>query len=467
MSSVEYVRTDVYYDLHVPGQEHYLAHGLWHHNTGKTRSGLEKINYLCETHPLSRHLIARKTRTAMSQTVLVEFETSVLWPGHPAITGTASRAHRESYVYPNGSEIVVGGFDKPEKYMSGQYDTIWFFEATDFELKDWEQALTRLRNGKMPYQQIVGDCNPSSRTHWLNERFPAGVKDGRRRILSRHSDNGRWRADPAGFRAYMAALDTLTGPRRARLRDGLWVTAEGLVYSEWNPAIHMVAETPPLQWYFASVDWGNRAPGVLQVWGVDAEDRMYRVLEIYQTGKMIDWWAEQAVTLHGQYKFQAIVCDHDVDNIEMFNQRLGTPGGRSMQPIAIPANKARETGMDQVRWALSTANGGPRLFFKRDALLRVDETLKARALPKCSEEEISDYVFLKPRSSATKEAELVKREDADPECADHGMDAMRYAAMWKWRRKGPNPPVKNPLPEGSIMGMLGVDWDRNTGRLRA
>lgn len=34
--SVTVEREDDYYDLHVPGYENYLAHGLWNHNTGKS-----------------------------------------------------------------------------------------------------------------------------------------------------------------------------------------------------------------------------------------------------------------------------------------------------------------------------------------------------------------------------------------------------------------------------------------------
>jgi UvrD-like helicase C-terminal domain/AAA domain len=44
--AVEYERTDNYYDLHVPGQEHYLADGIWSHNTGKTALAGQLANRL-------------------------------------------------------------------------------------------------------------------------------------------------------------------------------------------------------------------------------------------------------------------------------------------------------------------------------------------------------------------------------------------------------------------------------------
>jgi hypothetical protein len=40
------------------------------------------------------------------------------------------RRVRQSYRYPNGSEIVVGGLDKPSKVMSTEYDLIYVNEAT-------------------------------------------------------------------------------------------------------------------------------------------------------------------------------------------------------------------------------------------------------------------------------------------------------------------------------------------------
>jgi phage terminase large subunit len=53
--------------------------------------------------------------------------------------------------------------------------------------EDWEAIITRLRNWKMPYQQLIGDCNPDSPTHWLKARSGAG---GPLVMLeSRHEDN--------------------------------------------------------------------------------------------------------------------------------------------------------------------------------------------------------------------------------------------------------------------------------------
>jgi hypothetical protein len=48
---ITYDRFDVYYDMHVPGEENYIAHGLCHHNTGKTLSALWAADYIMRQHP--------------------------------------------------------------------------------------------------------------------------------------------------------------------------------------------------------------------------------------------------------------------------------------------------------------------------------------------------------------------------------------------------------------------------------
>lgn len=187
--------------------------------TGKTMWLTYKAAAICCKYPGARVLLARKTRTSLTQSALVTLENKVLCGNVP---GNAGRDNRSSYLFEhdNGqtSELVVGGLDKPERIMSTEYDWIGIPEATELDLTDYEQLLTRLRNGRVPYQQIVADCNPAFQSHWLNQRFPAiGADDARRaRFHSLHSDN------PSVTAEYLAVLNTLTGHRRARLLEGRW-----------------------------------------------------------------------------------------------------------------------------------------------------------------------------------------------------------------------------------------------------
>lgn len=43
--SIQYIRTDAYYDMHVPRYENYLANGVWNHNTGKSQIAVSFANF--------------------------------------------------------------------------------------------------------------------------------------------------------------------------------------------------------------------------------------------------------------------------------------------------------------------------------------------------------------------------------------------------------------------------------------
>ena len=117
---------------------------------------------------------------------------------------------------------------------------IYVQEATELDLADWLALTTRLRNGVMPYQQVIADCNPDAPTHWLWLRGQRGVLS---LLHSRHEDNPTlWRSGEwteAGL-VYLARLDQPgvlnpeTGEREGaeyqRLRHGQWVQATGQIY---------------------------------------------------------------------------------------------------------------------------------------------------------------------------------------------------------------------------------------------
>jgi hypothetical protein len=231
-----------------PSQRPYTAHGtaatLWASRagevvlsgpagTGKSRACLEKLHFCALKYPTMRALIVRKTRESLSEAALVTFEEKVL-PERSPLKDGPRRNYRQAYHYANGSEVVVGGLDKPGKIMSTEYDLIYVQEATELALVDWQALTTRLRNGVMPYQQLLADCNPDAPTHWLWVRSQRG---GTTMLHSRHEDNPRlWRNGDwtSEGRSYLETLGRLTGTERERLLLGQWVQASGLVYDVWS-----------------------------------------------------------------------------------------------------------------------------------------------------------------------------------------------------------------------------------------
>jgi hypothetical protein len=422
--------------------------------TGKTRAVLEYAHTLCEGWPQIRVLFVRETRKSLSETVLVTYEQKVLYPGHPALQSSgAHRTHRDHYEYPNGSYVVLGGLDNVDRIMSGEFDLICVFEATEISQESFEKLVTRLRNGKLPWQQIVLDCNPGSEFHWINQRAHRGDMA---RLLSRHTDN------PFVDRVYLDRLGTLTGATRERLLFHRWVSEEGQILPTYDPAHNCItrAALPELKWYAASLDFGWRAPGVLQIWGFDKEDRAYRVAEVYRTEQHLDWWAERICELHKEFPFFRGVADSaEPRTIEFLNDRLSLVAGRNMPRILSAADKTKGKlhGFDQLRWALDKdASGKPRMFLVRDALrFGADPALLEKLRPTCFEQEAPSFVWLKAEDGKP------AKELPDPGCADHAIDAATYLAVFAWQRDmtPPEPPKTfGAFTYGSVLGH-GIEAD--------
>lgn len=389
--------------------------------TGKSRSSLEKLNALAEKYPGSRHAIVRKTRASITETALVTFEQHV----KPRCdTANQQRRVRQSYVYPNGSEIVVAGLDNPVKLMSSEFDTIYVMEATEATLNDWEFLTTRLRNGNMPYQQLFGDCNPGPPSHWLNRRMQAGLTT---RLLSRHTDNPRLytaaaQVTPFGA-SYLGRLDKLTGPRRERLLFGKWAAAEGMIYDGWREEIHHVQRFQiPADWRrFLSIDFGFIHPFVCGWWAISPDGALYLYREIYMTRRTVYEHA-QTIKAHstGEW-YEAIVTDHDAEDRATLEQELGQK--------TTPADKRVLSGIQAVQERLSPLEGlKPRLYIMRDCLIErdpalIDSNTGLANGPTQTAEEFDGYVWAKGANGETLKEKPVKEND-------DGLDALRYAVMY-------------------------------------
>jgi phage terminase large subunit len=383
--------------------------------TGKSRGLLEKLHMMMLANPGAKGLITRKTAVSLTNTALATFEKHVVaealslgivrWFG-----GSGNRP--AAYLYDNGSSVNVGGMDKPTKIMSSEYDVIYVQEATELNVTDWESLTTRLRNGVISFQQLLADCNPDRPTHFLKLR----ADTGRVTLLhSRHEDNPRLFHDDgtmtAEGKAYIERLDALTGVRYLRLRKGLWVAAEGIIWPEFDPAKHLVdrPKEPPDEWRrIWTVDFGFTHPFVCQMWAIDPDGRAFRYREFFGTKTLVEDWAKQILAsvtrADGSWKEpkpEKILCDHDAEDRATLEKHLG-----------LPTSAAKKTVSDGVQ-AVAVRFKTDRLFLVRDALVRRDPLLQEAGRPCCTEEEVGGYVWNETKDQPVKEM-------------DDGCDTMRY-----------------------------------------
>lgn len=385
--------------------------------TGKTRACLEKLHAMALLNPGMRALIVRKTASSLTSSALVTWKRDVIPGSESAVDFYGGSAQEPAqYRYVNGSRVVIGGMDKTTKIMSTEYDLIYVQEAIELTEDDWEALTTRLRSGRVSFQQILADANPAQETHWLKQRCDRGIT---RPLLSRHEDNPLLFTDDGTLTEfgaeYIARLDALTGVRYRRLRKGEWSSAEGVIYDEYDTAVHLIDrfDIPPEWPRWWAVDFGYTNPQVIQRWAQDPDGRLYLYREHYMTQRTVDRHARDVLAdlFPGEPRPQGIICDHDAEGQQVLRRELGMNTRN--------ADKSVKKGIEAVMRRLRPAGDGkPRLFILRDSLAELDHTLREAGRPTCTADEITGYVWDRRDGKPPKE-EPVKEND-------HGVDAMRY-----------------------------------------
>jgi hypothetical protein len=392
--------------------------------TGKSRACLEKLHLCALKYSGMRALICRNHRVDLSEAALVTFEEHVLPSGSRIALGPG-RAYRRVYRYPNRSEIVVAGLsrpspNRPSPVMSTEFDIAYLQEGIEASEADFEALTIRMRNGVMPYQQVLVDTNPWSPSHWLKQRCDRGQM---LLLESRHEENPRlYDSDKQEWtefgQTYITALDALTGLRKARLRYGHWVQAEGQVYDTWDRVVHVVSRLPPeaKQWRrIRSVDFGFTNPFVCGWFAVDPDGRMWLYREIYRSGRLVADHARDILRLSHGERVETTVCDHDSEDRATL-EAAGIPTRKAFKNI----RQGIEAVSDRLRPA---ADGRPRLFVVAGALVERDRALEQQARPWSTEQEFEAYAWpLGTDGRATREVPV----DRD----NHGMDMLRYAVVY-------------------------------------
>ena len=121
------------------------------------------------------------------------------------------------------------------------------------------------------------NCNPAGPEHWFYKEWVC--KASERNALRLHfTMDDNLSLDPAIRERYERMYSGVFYDRYIR---GLWVVAEGLVYTMFSKDYHVVPPEPrPYDRYYISCDYGTINPTSIGLWG-RASGRWYRMREYY------------------------------------------------------------------------------------------------------------------------------------------------------------------------------------------
>lgn len=231
-------------------------------------------------------MICRQTRESLSESILVTYEQEIVTAdGYDYLAQGPQRSHRQRYVYPNGSEIILGCLEKPTKVLSTSWDIIYVNEAIETKEDAWEMLASRLnRPGRTRCGWLIGDTNPGHPSHWIKRRGD----NGKTALWNSVHEANPQLFDRRGWshlgRKYLSTLDGLSGARLQRLRYGLWAAADGLVYPHFGSTVVPVSACDGIRGRaVGGMDFGFNNPFAAN-WGVlDSDDVLWITGEYYRS----------------------------------------------------------------------------------------------------------------------------------------------------------------------------------------
>ena len=121
------------------------------------------------------------------------------------------------------------------------------------------------------------NCNPEGPSHWFYLRWICGAR--KKKMLHLHFTMDDNLSLSAATKRRLE--NTYSGVFYDRYIRGLWVVAEGLIYTMFNKDFHVVrSEARPYDKYYISVDYGTVNPTSAGLWG-RSKGKWYRMREYY------------------------------------------------------------------------------------------------------------------------------------------------------------------------------------------
>lgn len=203
----------------------------------------------------------------------------------------------------NGTEILFRSADKPDRLRGPNVSWWWGDEAAYYHKDVWRVMIGRLRqHGQLGYAWLT--TTPKGR-NWLYQEFASRPRADYHIFKLRTAENPFIAPE-----YYLTLKEAYTGDFAAQELDGNFVAFAGLVYPEFSQDAHVVSDMPStFAYHVAGVDWGFVHPGVINVYGVDGDGRMWLRHEEVARKRRIEEWADAARQLNETYGIRTFYCD--------------------------------------------------------------------------------------------------------------------------------------------------------------
>ena len=190
IEAIEYVRTDDFYDLHVPAWNHYEAHGILHHNSGKTHSLVAKQLLLCFRSQGFTHLFLEPTIPLIDDVALPKWNEML---ERYSIPHTFKASPRPSFklLLPGGeTPVLLRSMENYERLIGVNAASIATDETDTTRAETAEKAMIKLqgrvRVGNCP--QIAAASTPEG-YGWMYTFFEEQKADNKRLYRGKSEDN--------------------------------------------------------------------------------------------------------------------------------------------------------------------------------------------------------------------------------------------------------------------------------------
>lgn len=162
--SITYSHTGEFWDLTVPGPEHYMAEGLVSHNSGKTETGARLTHRVTEK--VGRIILVAATGPDFRDT-MVEGISGILATSPPGKRPTWEPSLKK-LTWPNGAIAKGYSAEEPDRLRGPASGFIWMDEPAHYPNIEevWANALLGMREGKPSHAVATSTPLP---TKWMKK----------------------------------------------------------------------------------------------------------------------------------------------------------------------------------------------------------------------------------------------------------------------------------------------------------